>query len=379
MSSYLNNAAEGWPKAPGVAQAVTDALTTPVGDIDRDAGSASGLIRACRMQAAELLGITDCNRIVFTANATYALNLSILGMKLGNGSLVAVSAAAHNSVLRPLERLRRETGIRVRVVACDATGAVLEEDYSSILRLEPRLVILNHRCNVTGHVEDVPRLFAQAHFAGALTLLDASQSVGHLDCKASELHADMIAFNGNKGLHGPTGVGALYVAPGLELHQTVVGGTGARSDLAEHPPEMPMRLEAGTPNLAGLAGFRAALAWHSQNSADHRSLESIRAAALRRGLKQIPGVFLAGGGNESGGIVSMQLAGWPAAELGHCLQQSFGLTCRSGLHCAPLIHKAIGTAPEGTVRFSISGFTTEEEVGEALDAVSRVSRCTSLK
>lgn len=167
VSSYLNNAAEGWPKAPALP-AVTDALTTPVGDIDRDAGSASGLIRACRMQAAELLGITDCNRIVFTANATYALNLSILGMKLGNGSLVAVSAAAHNSVLRPLERLRRETGIRVRVVACDATGAVLEEDYSSILRLEPRLVILNHRCNVTGHVEDVPRLFAQAHFAGPL-------------------------------------------------------------------------------------------------------------------------------------------------------------------------------------------------------------------
>lgn len=378
MSSYLNNAAEGWPKAPGVVQAVSEALTVADGDSERDTGPGTGLVHACRLRTAALLGVGDCNRIAFTSNATHALNLAILGLNLGKDSLVVTSAAAHNSVLRPLERLRREANVRVQIVDCDATGSVLEDDYLAALRCEPQLVVLNHRSNVTGRVEDAPRLFAQAHAAGARTLLDACQSIGHLDCKADELSAEMVVFNGNKGLHGPTGIGVLYVAPGLDLHQVVVGGTGVRSDLAMHPPEMPMRLEAGTPNVAGLAGFEAALAWHAEHGAGHRSREKARAAALREGLKRIPGITLAGGEGECGGIISIQLAGWSVAELGHCLQQSFGVTCRSGLHCAPLIHQAIGTAPEGTLRLSLSGFTTELEIEEALDAVWKVSQCTSL-
>ncbi|MGJ5820466.1 aminotransferase class V-fold PLP-dependent enzyme [Paludibaculum fermentans] len=378
MSCYLNNAAEGWPKAPGVIEAIADSLAAPCRESERDAGHTPGLVGTCRQRVAALLGTTDATRVLFTLNATHALNIAILGLPLREGSLVVTSSAAHNAVLRPLERLRRGTGISLRIVRTNPAGGVDADDYAEALQCEPSLVVLGHRSNVTGHVEDIPVLFEQARAAGARTLLDAAQSVGHLDCRAGELHADMIAFSGHKGLHGPPGVGVLYVAPGLELDQTIVGGTGSRSDLPAHPPEMPTRLEAGTPNLTGLAGLEAALAWHEQRGAEHRQRERAIALALRDGLRGVPGLALIPDDDRGGGIVSFRLEGWRPEELGHCLQESFGLICRSGLHCAPLIHQAMGTAPEGTVRFSVSGFTTEREIGETIDAVARVSRCTSL-
>lgn len=377
MACYLNNAAEGWPKAPGVRGAVLAGFDHPSREPGRGAGAEEPIPQRCRQRLACLLGANDPSRIVFAMNATQALNVAILGLELRPGELVVASVNEHNSVLRPLERLRREAGIQVRLVGCDGEGRLNEDEYRVALQQEPKLVVLSHVSNVTGHISDIEAFFSIAKKAGSLTLLDASQSVGYLDLCVARLHADMVAFNGHKGLHGPTGTGVLYVAEGLELHQTLVGGSGVRSDLALHPPEMPLRLEAGTPNLAGLAGLDAALVWWEENAAAQRQRAGARALQLESGLRSVPGLRLFRGAGASAGVFSFQLPGWTVADLGYCLQESFGVICRSGLHCAPLIHAAIGSAPEGTVRFSVSGYTTEEEVGMAVDAVRKVSECAS--
>jgi selenocysteine lyase/cysteine desulfurase len=238
-------------------------------------------------------------------------------------------------------------------------------------------VALTHASNVTGRVFDVAPLFEAAKKAGALTLLDASQSLGAIQVQPVALHADLVAFTGHKALLGPTGTGGLYVEPGTELGQLIVGGTGARSDLLEHPLEMPQRLEAGTANLAGLAGLRAALGWLASNGDEHRAAVSRLARCLRTELASIKRVQLFDhrGEGERTGIVSFRIAGWDVEEAGMILGESFGVICRAGLHCAPLMHSSLGTRPEGTVRFSISGFNTEDEIDSAISAVRQLAVC----
>jgi selenocysteine lyase/cysteine desulfurase len=228
---------------------------------------------------------------------------------------------------------------------------------------------------VTGRISDVAPLFENARAQGAVTLLDASQTLGHIPVNATELCADMVAVTGHKGLRGPTGTGALYVAEGLCLRQVYVGGTGVRSDLELHPPEMPMRLEAGTPNIAALAGLAAALQWHQAHGADFTCVEHSLAVELRSGLEATAGVHVYPGGPDDRrvGIVSFTIDSFPVEDVAYVLAESFGIICRCGLHCAPLIHAAIGSAPEGTIRFSVSGANTQDEIAAAIDAVRKLA------
>ena len=376
-ATYLNNAAAGWPKAPGVAEAVIRAMESPSEEAGRTSSPEPDQIWQCRTRVARLLAVEDPSRIVFTLNATHALNTALLGVGLGPGCRVVTTVTEHNSVLRPLERLRRTRGVEVEPIAVDPDGILDEGAFDAALRREPHLVALNHVSNVTGMSLGVKGLFARARAAGAVTLLDASQSIGHLEFTAADTNADLIAFNGYKGLHGPDGTGVLYVRPGIELDPTLVGGTGVRSDLAGQPPEMPTRLEAGTPNTAGLAGLGAALEWFAGHGGEYRRREREMADHLRAGLADTPGIRLFGGEDGRGGVVSFQFRSWSVEEAGHALQESFGVVCRTGLHCAPLVHQAIGSAGEGTVRFSVSGFTDEEDIVAAVTAVRRMSECGS--
>lgn len=193
------------------------------------------------------------------------------------------------------------------------------------------------------------------------------------------MSADIVVFTGHKGLLGPTGVGGLYVGPGIDLEQMLVGGTGARSDLREHPREMPGRLEAGTHNLPGLAGLAAALEWLEKDGRNIPETAARRGACLRRELARIPDAEIFDGdcACERIGVVSFRIRGWDIGEAGAVLNQSFEIACRAGLHCAPLIHAWIGSAPEGTLRFSVSGFTTDKEIGEAAEIVRRLARGAS--
>jgi selenocysteine lyase/cysteine desulfurase len=268
-----------------------------------------------------------------------------------------------------------ECGVRIHIVGFDAHGSVDLEQFDRALAAEPVLVALNHASNVTGRVNDARMLLGRAKAAGAATLLDASQTLAQRPVRPVELNADLVAFTGHKGLHGPPGSGGLYVSPDFDLEQVIVGGTGVRSDLELHPPEMPMRLEAGTPNVPALAGMTAALRWVAERGERFGRHEQQLAARLREELGRIPGVRLFDTESEAErvGVVSFRLDRWDVDETAYVLSQSFGILCRSGLHCAPLIHEFIGSAPDGTVRFSPSGFTSNEQVEAALDAIRRLT------
>lgn len=376
---YLNNAATSWPKAPGVAEAVLRALREPVVEAGRASGAGEDPLAECRGRVARLLGVEDGGSIVFTQNATAALNLALSGLPMPEGALVVTSVTEHNSLLRPLERLSRQGKLRYEAVGIEPGGTLQEEAYERALAQRPALVALNHASNVTGRILPVGDYFARAKACGALTLLDASQSLGWTPVRARDLRADLVAFTGHKALHGPAGTGGLYVSPEVRLEPLWVGGTGTQSQSLEQPEAMPARLEAGTPNLAGLAGLSAALDWHRRGGAEAARKGLAAAAQLRRELGRIAGVrlFPAEADGPATGVVSFRLKGWAVEELGFALARSFGVACRAGLHCAPLMHAAMGSAPDGTIRFSTSGFTSDKEVEEAIQAVGRLARCGS--
>ena len=278
-------------------------------------------------------------------------------------------------MLRPLAHLADREGICVTVLELDSYGNLDEAQFRAALRVSPRLVALNHASNVTGRVNDVGAHFHQAKSVGAATLLDASQTLGRWPVNVEELGADLVAFPSHKGLRGPLGIGGLYVADHLELDQVLVGGTGVRSDLRRHPEDMPTRLEAGTKNRPAIAGLNAALSWLEADGPEFLAREKQLASGLRKGLRAIGGVQVFDEAHEADrlGIVSFRVAGWTVEEAGYVLEQSYGIACRTGLHCAPLLHPALGSAPEGTVRFSPSGATTDDEIERALDAVRRLA------
>lgn len=375
---YLNNAATGWPRAPGVADAMAEALATLPTHPGRTRGRGNDAITECRSRLAGLLKVSDPTRVVLTVNATHALNLAILGLDLPQGARVVTTITEHNSVLRPINRLARRRGVEVTIVGLNGSGALDVEAYQRALGSGVSLVAVNHASNVTGRVNDVAPLFDEAKRAGALTLLDASQSLGHLPIDVEALSADLVAFTGHKGIHGPPGTGGLYVAPGIELHQVFVGGTGVRSDLAMHPEDMPVRMEAGTPNVPALAGLAAALRWFEAQGDNARAVENRLTLELRNQLKSIPGVKLFDDVDDVQriGVASICIDGWSVSEAGCALEESFGICTRTGLHCAPLIHQAIGSAPDGTIRLSVSGFNTEEDIAQGARAVAQLCACT---
>jgi selenocysteine lyase/cysteine desulfurase len=372
---YLNNAATAWPKAPGTVEATARALEQIPAAPGRATDSALPEVEShCRKHLARLLG-ADPQSMVLTCSATQALNIALLGLGLEAGDLVVTSVTEHNSVLRPLRHLERSAGARVEIIGLDREGELDDAAFERALRRRPRLVALNHVSNVTGRINPVDRWFARAKQSGALTLLDATQSTGHIPVHVSALNADLVAFTGHKGLRGPPGTGGLYVSPNLVLEQVFVGGTGVRSDLVFHPEEMPTRLEAGTPNLPALAGLSAALGWLEREGEEKRRIERELGQTLREGLARIPGVQLVDLRPEGHAvaIVSFRVEGWSIEEAGFVLEQSFGIVCRTGLHCAPLMHEAVESAPDGTIRFSPSGFNTEEEIDRAISAVRRMA------
>ncbi len=326
----------------------------------------------CRILLAEMLDIDDKNRIILTVNSTYALNFAISGFPFHKKDVIITSAAEHNSVLRPLHHLARNKGLHLETVPVDSEGRILESVFFEKLEfLKPRMVVINHASNVTGAVVDVKPLFKAAKDMGAVTLLDASQSMGCISFTAESLYADMVAFTGHKSLLGPPGTGGIYVSKNVELEPVIVGGTGIRSDLLFQPDDMPVRLEAGTPSLPAFAGLAAALEWKREKSLDHSGVNELM-NKLEEGIQKIVGITLIKSESPRTPVLSFTMKNWTVEEAAYILQESFGIICRSGLHCAPLIHKYIGSSPHGTVRFSLSPFNTEEEVEYALDALRKL-------
>jgi cysteine desulfurase family protein len=385
---YLDHAATSFPKPPPVAPAMADFLQTRAVSAGRSgydlAQETARLIDDLRLRLGEFFGnpARDPDRTVFTANATDALNLAIQGC-VAPGDHVVTTVLEHNSVLRPLHELQRQGVIDFSLVPCDGNALIDPHDLARSMTPRTRLVIINHASNVCGTVQPIAACGAICREREVLFLLDAAQSAGKLDIDMASAQIDLLAFTGHKGLLGPTGTGGLVLGPRADVRSTRWGGTGVSSGELDHPELLPYRLEAGTHNAVGLVGLAAALQWlQAENPARILAHEQTLAHALREGCAAIEGVDLPGvaardGGNrgpERVGVVALTVNGRDPEQIGAFLDVDWNIAVRTGLQCAPLAHRALGTAPAGTVRFSFGPFNTAAGVERSLNALAQLAR-----
>ena len=364
---YMNNAATSFPKPPCVAEAVKDAILHEPGDFKRG-GSKTDTFAAVRQELAELMEIKDSSQLALLPNASYALNQGILGFPLNEGDSILSTKAEHNSVLRPLYKLKQQ-GINVILLDTDRCGRISPENWSAALKkYKPALAVFTHASNVTGAVNDAAELCKAAKAAGARVLVDASQSLGFTAVKPESWGADMLAFTGHKYLLGPQGTGGLWVSPDINLCPVVVGGTGVKSDMDEMPREMPLHLEAGTGNEPSFSGLLAALKWQKKNPVDKADIIK-RTEKLSRGLKTLGADVIEVTGDRTA-VISFTVPGLSCEEAGYLLREGGDIVCRTGLHCAPKIFSCLGI--KESIRLSLSRFTTDEEVNEVLEAVEAI-------
>ncbi|HPW18363.1 MAG TPA: aminotransferase class V-fold PLP-dependent enzyme [Candidatus Aminicenantes bacterium] len=317
----------------------------------------------------------DPNRLCFGYNSTDALNLIIFGL-LRPGDHAVSTAVEHNSVLRPLYHLRRE-GVEVDFVPFDGAGFVDPEEIRKRFRPTTRLVVVNHASNVIGTVQPIAAIGRLCREAGIPFAVDASQSAGKVPVDMEAQFLDVVAFTGHKSLLGPTGIGGLYVREGIEIRHTRAGGTGVRSAVRAHLDEYPYRLEYGTPNVMGIAGLKAGVSWVLEKGLETIHREEMRLAGiLRDGLRDIPRVrlYCLDSLNDHIAVLAFNIEGMEAADVGTMLDVDHGIACRTGLHCAPLVHEQIGTDKiHGAVRFGIGPFNTEEHIRKAVAAVAEIA------
>lgn len=372
---YLDNAATTMYKPQAVIDAVTQAMCS-LGNAGRGATSgaldAARTIHACRAKLARLLGCPRADHVCFTPNSTAALNTVINGV-VRPGDRVVTTVLEHNSVLRPLNRLATERGVTVEHAGCDASGVLDYDELERLVTPGTRAVVVTHASNVTGNAVDVSRVAAIAHAAGALVIVDASQSAGTAKIDMDAMGLDVVCFTGHKGLMGPQGTGGLAVAEGVDVAPWAMGGTGVHSFDALQPLEWPTRLEAGTLNGHGIAGLSAGLDFIEAQGGVEAIAAHERALAERflAGVREIPGIALYGTFDQPvrSAIVSLNVGDIDSAEISDALMQGWGIATRPGAHCAPLMHRALGTERQGIVRFSFGYFNTAEEVDTAIDAL----------
>ena len=334
-------------------------------------------ISLARNGVAQLLGAKSSKEVVFTAGCTDALNLAMHGL-LKAGDHLVVTAVDHNSVLRPARFLEEHVGVQVSRVPCNAGGVLDPQDVRQAMLPNTRLVCVNHASNVTGMIQPLAEISRLVHETSALLLVDGAQSVGHIAFDVQQLNADLVAISGHKGMLGPSGIGVLYIREGLETQITPQrqGGTGSHSDDDRQPQTMPDRFESGSPNVYGLVGLNDAIKflmmWGVNNICQH---ERQLTAKLLAGLQAIPKITVYGSSNTDDrvGVVSVNMEGYDPRELAAMLDLS-GIRVRSGIHCAPLMHQALGTLEMGgTVRFSFGLFNTEDEVQAVIDALQAIA------
>jgi cysteine desulfurase family protein len=376
---YLDNAATSYPKPPRVYERLRGYLEEFGGCPGRGgyamARQAEAVIEEARELLAELFHVSEPRRIVFTLNATDALNMAIKGA-LRPGDHVVTTVLEHNSVARPLNRLERDGVIRVTRVGASRDGLVDPEEIREALTGRTRLVAVLHGSNVLGSIQPIAAIgrFVREH--GALFLVDASQTAGAVPLDAEASQVDLLAFPGHKALLGLPGTGGLYVGPRATLSPWREGGTGILSELPLQPDELPYALEAGSPNVLGLAGLRESVRFILQYGVDWiRAHELSLTTRLLQALGGDDRFTVHGPSRleERIAVVSITIEGTAPERVAAWLNDRHRIAVRAGLHCAPGAHRLIGTFPEGTVRISPGYFTTEQDVELCLEALQEAA------
>ncbi len=383
---YLDNAATTFPKPDSVHDAVrrfySEYGVNP-GRSGCDLGlSAEQMIHRTRERLSTFFNRTlveagkpkDPNRLVFTLNATMSLNLVINGT-IKPGDHVVTTKMEHNSVIRPVNHKVLE-GAEATFVTPDGEGYIDPEDIRKAIKKNTKLVIVNHGSNVTGVVQDLRTIGVVCKEEGVPLAVDTAQTAGVLPIDMAECNISFLVFTGHKGLLAPTGTGGICVADDAEIEGTIYGGTGVRSADPYHLKEYPYRLEAGTHNLAGIAGLAAGLDWIEERGLDdiyEHEMELL--TLLQKGLTGIAGVRICGTSSLRNRVATLSIAvdNYDPSDVGTLLDVDHEVQTRTGLQCAPLVHELMGTTPRGTVRFSAGPFNTKEHIEAAIKAVSTIA------
>lgn len=378
MMIYMDNAATTMHKPECVIEAVLAAMHS-MGNAGRGAHAASldasRTIYGTREELANFFHAESPKQIVFTSNSTESLNTAIRGT-IEAGDHVITTEMEHNSVLRPLYDLA-DHGVEVTILPADEMGMICYDDFEKEIRPNTKAIVCTNGSNLTGNMIDVKRVGEIAKKHGLLFIVDASQTAGVYEIDVQDMQIDILCFTGHKGLLGPQGTGGMYVRSGLSVKPLKCGGSGVDTYNTHHPKEMPTALEAGTLNGHGIAGLGAGVGYIVENGIDKlREKELDMMWKFYNGVKDIPGVKVYGDFQTKRRcpIVALNIGDYDSSEVSDELLMTYDISTRPGAHCAPLMHKALGTVEQGAVRFSFSHFNTDEEVEIAIKAIEELSK-----
>lgn len=380
---YLDNAATTLKKPDQVIDAVVNAMRTQ-GNASRGAHnatlSASRVVYDARVKIAKFFNFDTPSNVIFTCNSTEALNIAINGT-IKEGYKVISTDTEHNSVLRPLYHLQKSKNIDLQFIKADTNGVLDLDQFEKICDKKTKVVVVNHISNLTGNVNDIKTISKIAHNAGAILIVDGSQSAGTMPVDVKDLGIDIYCFTGHKGLFGPQGTGGLLVKEGIEVDAFKRGGSGVKTYEEDQPNEYPTRLEAGTLNSHGIAGLSAAIDFINEIGVEniHKKERELTEYFYNEVIK-IDGVKVYGNFGadaaypyEHAAIVSLNVKDYDSGEVSDALSNDYGIATRPGAHCAPRLHIALGTKYQGAVRFSFSYFTTKEELDAAINALKEIA------
>ena len=374
---YMDNAATTMHKPQEVIDAVVSAMSS-MGNAGRGASeaalSASRIIYDTREGLAKLFGAENARQIAFTSNSTESLNIAIKGI-LDPGDHVITTVLEHNSVLRPLYEMEKK-GTELSVIGCNEKGMPDIAAMEAAIKENTKMIICTNGSNLTGNYVDVAVIGKMAHKYGLIFAVDASQTAGVFPINVQKMDIDILCFTGHKGLLGPQGTGGIYVKEGIQVRPLKTGGSGIQTYSKEHPVQMPTALEAGTLNGHGIAGLHAALEYLEKTGIDNiRKKEENLMWRFYNGVKDVPGVKIYGdySQKERCAIVTLNIGDYDSSEVSDELLMEYDISTRSGGHCAPLMHEALGTVEQGAVRFSFSHYNTEEEVDTAIRAIRELA------
>lgn len=370
---YFDNGSTSWPKAPGVANAMSDLLNSGAFNINR--GNYAGAyelesqVLLTRMQLAKLFHASDSRAIIFTPGITYSLNYLIKGL-LRPGDHVLVSSLEHNAVMRPLTQLT-SCGIHYSLIPSSLDGSTHPESVEKLIQPNTRAVIILHASNVCGTVLPIFEIGDICRRHHLFFAVDTAQSAGSLDIDMKKCNIDFLAFTGHKGLLGPQGIGGFLISEALDsvLTPLIAGGTGSQSDSLLIPDYLPDKYESGTLNLPGIVGLHASLTYLEEIGIDviHQEKMKLTKYFLEQ-IQTLPQAHIAGKATTDDrlAVVSLDFPGYDNAQIAFSLEQEFGVMTRVGLHCAPIAHQTLQTMPQGTIRFSFSHWNTIDEIDQCI-------------
>lgn len=376
---YLDNAATTFPKPEAVYDAVMDCMKNYCANPGRSghklAMKSAREIYDARENIAKLFNIDNPMNIVFTNNATDSLNLAIKGI-VNSGDHIITTSMEHNSVIRPIKALEK-LGIENTIVQCDKDGFLDVKDLEKAIKPNTKLIVTTHASNVCGTLIDIKTVSEIAKLHNILYLVDASQTAGVYNIDLKEVYADMLAAPGHKGLLGPQGPGILYIREGLNINILKEGGTGSKSEDLFQPDLFPDKYESGTHNTPGIAGLNEGVKFilkEGINKIKEHEEELCRYMLER--LNEVPNIKIYGtkDANKRASVIAVNIGNMDSGEITFLLDNEYDIATRSGIHCAPLAHKTLGTFEQGAVRFSMGYFNTKEEIDKAIEALKEISK-----